>query len=601
MDAHESENPRPPSNVAENNDGSHGTNRHGRSKSSWGLSTAIHAVHGVGFVAKKAINNRLTKSLWHSRSRSSSASVSSDASDIPDAKQENHSHESADHHTLQSSLKVADQQTPNDIDQFENLKPYDGSHYCTTGSSVIDQSENTKPTDGSHVMPVNHLGNPKPSASSHVRQVNQHRWPRTIGSNALNKSINHLYEASRKPNLKRNPYPKKASKPLTKSSSDATNLPSSTLVDDGRLKIDEVFESQPSSPNKSYVLASRGVSPSHTRVLSPASDSPAFRGASVTSSSKSASDTTASTRGISPTPSRGVSPTPTRGISPNPTRGVSPMPTKEVLPHARDVSPTSVKPSKPSGRRHFFNANILSIFTKIVDNRKEKNLENPKEIGQHLELLYNIQMQWQFANASAEAALDFQRATAEKSLYGMWRTTLELRDSIASKKIDITLLIFQLKLYAVLYRQMAYIDEWASIQKEHESALFAITNDLQARSLSLPIIGGVKADIKGLKMIVFSTIQVLQATISCIVSSISKLDKTHLLASELADLVLHERALLDECEIFLSSAAPLHKCFLLGGGTTSGGPIVVEGRHVEGQCREGAGEDAFCEVVDWTM
>ncbi|KAD7480242.1 hypothetical protein E3N88_03378 [Mikania micrantha] len=118
MDAHE--NLRPPSNVAENNDGSHGLDRHDGSKSSRGLSTSIHAVHGVGFVAKKAISNRLTESLWHSRSRSSSASVPSDSSDIYDTKKENHSHESADHHTLQSSLNVADQQTPNDIDQFEN-------------------------------------------------------------------------------------------------------------------------------------------------------------------------------------------------------------------------------------------------------------------------------------------------------------------------------------------------------------------------------------------------------------------------------------------------------------------------------------------------
>ncbi|XP_021981570.1 AUGMIN subunit 8 isoform X3 [Helianthus annuus] len=70
--------------------------------------------------------------------------------------------------------------------------------------------------------------------------------------------------------------------------------------------------------------------------------------------------------------------------------------------------------------------------------------------------------------------------------------------------------------------EMAYIDEWASIQKEHESALFATTNDLQARSLSLPITGGVKADLKSLKLIVFSTIQVLQATISCIQSTLSK-------------------------------------------------------------------------------
>lgn len=39
---------------------------------------------------------------------------------------------------------------------------------------------------------------------------------------------------------------------------------------------------------------------------------------------------------------------------------------------------------------------------------------------------------------------------------------------------------------------MAYIDEWAAIQREYESALFVTTNDLQARSLSVPIIGGVK-------------------------------------------------------------------------------------------------------------
>ncbi|KAI3809009.1 hypothetical protein L1987_24974 [Smallanthus sonchifolius] len=649
MDVHESsENPRQ---QPENNDG---TNRHGKSKSSWGLSSAVHAVHGVGFVAKKVINNRLTDSLWHSRKSTSTASV---PSDIPDAKRENHSHE-----TAQPSLNVADEQTPK-----LPVSSKDASHDCTAGSDVVDRSDDTKPTDGSHVKPVNqhrwpsssntsgsnvwpsttgsnvvdHLGNPKPSARSHVRQVrwpsttgsnvvnqsenlepadgsharpvNQRRWPGTVGSNVLNKSINHAYEASRALNLKRKSFPHFASKPLPESSSDASN-----------------------------VLPSRGVSPSHTRALTPARDSPSLtvdgvnpaptslastkgvkpspvvRGDSLTPATRSASDTTTTrgvsplpatrgvspspatteasptptvrgssptpsrwlshplaTRGVSPTPTRGVSPTPTRGASPTPTRGVSPTPTRGVGPRVRDVSPTPVKPSKPSSRRHFFNANILSVFTKIVDNRKEKNLENLKEVAQHLELLYNIQVQWQFANASAEAALDLQRATAEKSLFDMWRAILDLRDSLASKKIDIDLLILQLKLYAVLYRQMAYIDEWASIRKEHESALFATTNDLQARSLSLPITGGVKADIKGLKLIVFSTIQVLQATVSCIQSTVSKLDKTHFLASELANLVLHERALLDECEIFMASAAPLHieecslRSFLLQSNRTS--------------------------------
>ncbi|KAJ9550946.1 hypothetical protein OSB04_014991 [Centaurea solstitialis] len=36
-----------------------------------------------------------------------------------------------------------------------------------------------------------------------------------------------------------------------------------------------------------------------------------------------------------------------------------------------------------------------------------------------------------------------------------------------------------------------------------------------------------------------------------------QLDGTHILASELANIVSDERFLLDECEIFLASAAPL--------------------------------------------
>ncbi|KAI7730378.1 hypothetical protein M8C21_027400 [Ambrosia artemisiifolia] len=711
MDAHESdresENHSPPSNAVESNEGSH---RHGRLRSSWGISTAVHAVHGVGFVAKKVVNNRLTDSLrHHPRKSSSSASGTPDASDT---KQENHSVESGSHHSSQLYLDVEDEQPTHEKENIENIS-LKGRNVNARGLNVVDQledlkpqdvderSENTKPTDGSHVKPVTQhrwpssstsgstvwpsatVGNSKLSASAHGRQVNQHRWPSTTssnvvsqsgnlepsdgshaksvnqhrwpgtrGSNVLNKSINHLYEASRVPKLSRKSIQNYASKPLPEYSTDATNLPSSSVEDDGELKTNKVTESQPSLPNRSYILASRGISPSRTRAASLVPTklvkrSHIVRGVSLTPTTRGNSDTTSTrgaspvpvtrgvspkpirtaspvsatteanptpvvrgfsptptrgvsplpargvsstpTRGVSPLPARGVSSTPTRGVGPMPTRGVSPMPTRGVSPaptrgvspmpargvsptpsigvdqHDRDVSPTSVKSQKSSGRRHFFNANILSVFTKIIDNRKEKHVSNLKEASQHLELLYNIQVQWQFANASAEAALNVQRETAEKCLSDVWRATLEVRDSVASTKIDITLVILQLKLYAVLYRQMAYIDEWASIQKEHESALFATTNDLQARSLAVPISEGVKADIKGLKLVVFSTIQVLQATISCIQSILSKLDKTHSMASELTNLALHERALLDECEIFLASAAPLHieECSLM--------------------------------------
>ncbi|XP_076894878.1 uncharacterized protein LOC143547308 [Bidens hawaiensis] len=555
MDAHEPDRASP-SNHSESNDG---TNRHGKSKSSWGLSTAVHAVHGVGYVAKKVVNNRLTDSLWHSKKTSSSTS-------------DNHSNETGSGHTSQPLLNVEDGKTPNvpkpthetevvnDNDQLEeSLKPQDGSHSGMTGSDVVDGSDESpvksvnqrrRPrsnTFGSNVS--DRIGNLKSSArrpstassnfvnqsenlevsdGSHVvKPVNKHLWPGTVGSTVLNKTIHFPYIASMTPNLKKPSFPSNNSKHFPESSSDVTNQPS--------------LESQPSSPNTSHILASRGVSPVSVNRVGPSLASLAPTKGVKTSIARGVSPTPA--RGISPAPARGVSPAPARGVSPALARGVSPTPTRGVDP---DVSPTSVKPYKSSGRRHFFNANILSVFTKIVDNRKEKNMTDQKEVAQYLELLYNIQVQWQFANASAEAALDIQRATAEKSLFDMWRTILDLRDSLASKKIDVDLLLMQLKLYAVLYRQMGFIDEWASIQKEHESAVFATTNDLQARSLSVPITGGAKvchylkvylghftyrvtinlynsqADIKGLKLIVFSTIQVLQSTVSCIHSTVSK-------------------------------------------------------------------------------
>nr|GEW00373.1 hypothetical protein [Tanacetum cinerariifolium] len=106
------------------------------------------------------------------------------------------------------------------------------------------------------------------------------------------------------------------------------------------------------------------------------------------------------------TPMRGVGPSPSyRAVSPTHTRGVSPAPGRGFGSRARDVSPP---PVKPSARRHF-NSHILSIFTIITHSKKDEHVTNQKDVAQHLELLYNIQVQWQFANASAELHWIFKR------------------------------------------------------------------------------------------------------------------------------------------------------------------------------------------------
>nr|XP_043629833.1 AUGMIN subunit 8-like [Erigeron canadensis] len=674
--------PRPASNVAESNDG---TSRHvSKSKSSWGLSTAVHS---VGFVAKKVVNNGLTDSLWHSRKGGSSASDEETAklpvlSNTTDEREKDPSEisKNLDASPNNRGPSAADVSTTGsrDIDPSEDLKPTGNLHVSTTGPNIIDQSESTKrvkpvkyqhrwpsttasnyvgqsggikPRESSHAKLVHQHRWPSRTSShavdqseniksrdgSHARLVNQHRWPGTVNSNVLSKGIKQPDEAIKlAPNVRKASLPNYASKPALDSSSDATNISSSSssFVSNNRLKIDDSIQAQPSSPASREVNdtpATRGLSPTpssgrdnalkvdpptvseeadlsnSTKEVDPSlvtrgvttSLTPRARGASPIPPSRSSSpphdfhtpmpssprelsnlDTVSisTESGHSPnneighTSTAEVSPTDTtRDLSPgsssdgttNPThiatsvRGVSPLPTKGFSHRVRGVIPSL---TKPSSTKHFLKSNVFSIFSKITDVRKEKNVSNHIEDSKYLELLHNIQLQWQFANARAEAAFDLRRVTAEKSLFDAWRTILGLRDSIAAKKVDSVLLILQLKLHAILHRQcelMAFIDEWASIRKEYESALSVTTNDLQARSLSVPLIGGVKADIKDLKLVVFSTVQVLQATTSRIQSTLSKLDKTHFLASQLANIALHERALLDECEIFLASTAPL--------------------------------------------
>ncbi|KAI3496089.1 hypothetical protein L1887_38439 [Cichorium endivia] len=751
MDAHESdrasENPKPPSNVAESNDGSsrHSSHSH-KSKSHWGLSTAVH---GVGFVAKKMVNNRITDSMvnnritdsiWSIKKSSSSSSSSHVPSDTSSKKENNISHEIVSDQTSKPSSNVSDEQSQqtakvhgsskhthtlerlknkvkdvfdhsensmppdpsycrlpnrhpqnsNVVDDSENLKSPDGSDVSTTSCNVVDHSETSKHQDGSNVRVVNqqrwpntvisnvvdNSGTSKPPNSSHVKPVTQHLWPSTVGSSVLSKNSNPPEEVSK-----------------------------TCIIPDRRMlqESDPTTESQPSTPNKSHGVSSRGASPApgiSSRGASPspalrgaslipasvrgvsltpsirgASLTPATRGANLTPATRGVSltpkrvDHTSASRGPSPTPkrvdpisatretgvdplitrgvgpsvaSRGPSPTPAtkvpnliplpRGVSPTPatkpvnpiyplpefhtplhtpiqtplnsmpssptdsldsntvsreasppgpsdsppspssiptsptynTRGASPTPSRHhsdladigrrVISRARGVSPIPLKSS--GNTRHFFSTSLLSMFTST---KKEKIMAERKEASQSLELLQTVQAQWQFLNAETEASLHLQRINTEKSLFDMWRTILELRDSVAAMKIDIIVSILQLKLYAVLYRQMAFIDKWALIEREHESALTATVNDLVTRSILLPIIGGVnvKADIKLLKFIVCSSVEVMQTTISSIQSTLAKVGGTRHLASELVNVALHERALLDECEIFLASAAPL--------------------------------------------
>ncbi|KAA8528476.1 hypothetical protein F0562_035831 [Nyssa sinensis] len=194
-----------------------------------------------------------------------------------------------------------------------------------------------------------------------------------------------------------------------------------------------------------------------------------------------------------------------------------------------------------------------SILSFAADIRRGKLGENRIVDAHLLRLLYNRHLQWRFVNARTDASLLVQRVTAEKSLYNAWVTTLKLRRSIISKRMELQLLKQNLKLYSILMGQMIYLDNWDIVEGDHSSSLSGAIKALKACTLRLPLVGGTMADIQNVKDAICSAVDVMQAMTSSICFLLSKVEQVNLLVAELANVTAKERALLDQCKDILST------------------------------------------------
>ncbi|RVW75117.1 AUGMIN subunit 8 [Vitis vinifera] len=132
---------------------------------------------------------------------------------------------------------------------------------------------------------------------------------------------------------------------------------------------------------------------------------------------------------------------------------------------------------------------------------------------------------------------------------------------------------------------MAYLDDWALIERDHSNSLSGAIEDLEASTLRLPVTGGARADIETVKLAICSAVDVMQAMGSSICALLSrvrfmffvllltsrlslkenkikggcgsKVEEMNCLVSELADVAAQERAKLDECEALLASTAAM--------------------------------------------
>ncbi|CAA6661681.1 unnamed protein product [Spirodela intermedia] len=219
------------------------------------------------------------------------------------------------------------------------------------------------------------------------------------------------------------------------------------------------------------------------------------------------------------------------------------------------TSPSRSRPStpnNPAGRTGF-----SSSQSYMVDVRKGKKSANHIEAAHQLRLLYNRNLLWRFVNARAEASTSMQKMTAESILHSVWVSISEMRDSVVTKRISVEQLRQEMKLGLILREQMAYIEDWGLLNREHSSSLLGVTEALKASILRLPVTGGGKADVPALKDAISSAVGVMQAVLYSINHLHSRMVDKFSAVSELAEVAVLERAMLNECRELLSSVAAM--------------------------------------------
>ncbi|KAG6793101.1 hypothetical protein POTOM_002291 [Populus tomentosa] len=263
-------------------------------------------------------------------------------------------------------------------------------------------------------------------------------------------------------------------------------------------------------------------------------------------------------------------------------------------------SPSRVRPMSSS---------TPSILSFSVDLRRGKMGEDRIVDAHMLRLLYNRYLQWRFVNARADATFMVQRLSAEeclkasvsdyllvslplsnsglfhltwcpllrkhmegkmhpkelalavlptetsKNMWNAWVTISELRHSVTLRRIKLILLRQKLKLTSILKGQIAHLEEWSLLDRDHSSSLEGATEALKASTLRLPVVGKAVADVQNLKEVVGSAVDVMQAMASSICSLSSKVEDMNSLVAELLNVTAKERRMLEQCKGFLSALA----------------------------------------------
>ncbi|XXG69203.1 hypothetical protein AAC387_Pa06g2131 [Persea americana] len=179
------------------------------------------------------------------------------------------------------------------------------------------------------------------------------------------------------------------------------------------------------------------------------------------------------------------------------------------------------------------------------------------EAVHQLRLLHNKVLQWRLVNAKADAVNASKVVQAEATFLNAWATLSQLQYSVVQKRIQLEKERLQLKLNKVLHSQIKPLEEWTDMERQHHSAISTTKDCLHGVVCRVPLIEGAQGDTQPISMMLRHATD-LTASIKTMTADFSPMaQKNTPLLSELAEVVIREKTLLQECFELISVVANL--------------------------------------------
>ncbi|XP_024021001.1 QWRF motif-containing protein 3 [Morus notabilis] len=179
---------------------------------------------------------------------------------------------------------------------------------------------------------------------------------------------------------------------------------------------------------------------------------------------------------------------------------------------------------------------------------KTKGVEKfASESVHQLRMLHGRLIDWRFANAKADSVNANLANHAEGKLICAWDGLTKLQHSVVQKKLQLQREKLEIKLNSVLQSQFKLLEVWGDMGRQHLAAVSMTKESLHSVICKAPLVEGAKIDVQSASVALRHALDFMSSIKSMLTTFSPLTEETVSLISELAEVVVREKLLLEEC------------------------------------------------------